>query len=99
MHARSAAHGSLFFWPYRSPTNSWNLQVVKKTITIKNLVKSVLGFSMILSACAAIFVGVGGGYRSPLASSPDDSSMTDGRMAASPPHSTALSATRVRAAE
>ena len=44
---------------------------MKKSITINNLVKSALGFSLILGGCAAIFVGVAGGYRSPLTTSAD----------------------------
>jgi len=35
------------------------------------LAKSVLGFSIIFGACAAIWVGVAGGYRSPLSTSAD----------------------------
>lgn len=38
---------------------------------INNLVKSILGFSLILGGCAAIFVGVAGGFRSPLVASAD----------------------------
>ena len=49
---------------------------VKKSITINGLVKSVLGFSIILGGCAAIFVGVAGGYRSPL-SPPADAAAAD----------------------
>jgi hypothetical protein len=45
--------------------------LVKKPITINGLAKSILGFSMIFGACAAIGVGVAGGYRSPLSPSAD----------------------------
>jgi hypothetical protein len=44
---------------------------VKKSITINSLAKSALVFSLILGGCAAIFVGVAGGYRSPLAPAAD----------------------------
>lgn len=44
---------------------------VKKSILINNLAKSIVGFSLILGGCAAIFVGVAGGFRSPLSDSAD----------------------------
>jgi hypothetical protein len=44
---------------------------VKKSILINNLAKSIVGFSLILGGCAAIFVGVAGGFRSPLSGSAD----------------------------
>ncbi len=54
--------------------------MVKKPITIKMLTRSLLGLGVILGGCAAIFVGVAGGYRSPMAASPDtgaDSAVAD----------------------
>jgi hypothetical protein len=44
---------------------------VRKYKIINTLAKSILGFSLILGGCAAIFVGVGGGFRSPLSASAD----------------------------
>jgi len=37
------------------------------------LAKSILGFSLILGGCAAIFFGVGGGFHSPLSASAESS--------------------------
>jgi len=44
---------------------------VRKSNIINNLVKSILGFTLILGGCAAIFVGVAGGFRSPLSAAAD----------------------------
>lgn len=44
---------------------------MKKYITINKLMRSILGFTMILAGCTAIFVGVAGGYHSPLSASAD----------------------------
>ena len=44
---------------------------VKKSNIINNLAKAILGVSLILGGCAAIFVGVAGGFRSPLSASAD----------------------------
>ena len=44
---------------------------VKNPITINVLPRFLLGFSLILVGCAAISVGVAGGYRSPLSAPPD----------------------------
>jgi len=44
---------------------------VIKSILINSLAKSILGFSLILGGCAAIFIGVAGGFRSPLSASAD----------------------------
>ena len=59
------------FWPDVLPMPSGILKFVKKSITINMLIRSLLAFSLILGACTAIFVGVAGGYRSPLSASPD----------------------------
>ena len=39
---------------------------MKKSNIVNKLAKFMLGFSLILGGCAAIFVGVAGGFRSPL---------------------------------
>jgi hypothetical protein len=51
--------------------NQRDTGLVDKSIIINNLAKSMLGFSLILGGCAAIFVGVGGGFRSPLSAAAD----------------------------
>jgi len=51
--------------------NLRDTEFVRTSNIINTLAKSILGFSLILGGCAAIFVGVAGGFRSPLSVSAD----------------------------
>jgi hypothetical protein len=63
--------GYVIFLPILGANSERDAEFVKNRITIKMLSRSLLGLSLILGGCAAIFVGVAGGYRSPLSASPD----------------------------
>jgi hypothetical protein len=65
---------------------------------INVLAQSIVGFSMILAGCTAIFTGVAGGYRSPLVPA-DEPAPTQLRVVNSAPPPVTIAATSTPAGE